>query len=524
MSLEKKNFQIFFKYHFFFLFIFIGYIISYFLFGSFTLFYLDRLDNEVVYNHILGNFYKGDYESAKIFLNGETKIYWLRRLLQPYSLLYIFNTEFAYWFFDIFTKIVSYFCFYILAKKITKNYLISSLSACFFASLNVYSVWGLLISTFPYFVYLILFKNELKLKHYVITILIALNSEIVHSPFFFIFLIIFLFAFNLIKKDNVKNLILISITFYFFIIISNSNILYAVIFDGPFHREEIIRLGDSFDLKQKLFSIFYLNSFLREKFFTYELAKEIPYIIYTVIFFPLILFSKSKKLIKLSLICFILWIFVSFIKSYDFYINKYWNPGYYFIFTIFIYSFILLKVVNNFKKLVPISAIIIILFQLNPNFVPFAKKYVEPFKVENFRNYYTFEGYYQKDTYSKIKNIVKDKKVISLWPVDPMVAVMNNIQTLDGEHNLYPLSYKKKFYKIIEDELEANSQFKDYYLNWGHRVYAFVSDPNNVRIDFNEAKKQGASFVISKFKVENNSLMKIVEIKDKENLFLYKIN
>ena len=82
----------------------------------------------------------------------------------------------------------------------------------------------------------------------------------------------------------------------------------------------------------------------------------------------------------------------------------------------------------------------------------------------------------------------------------------------------------KRFYKIIEDELEANSQFKDYYLRWGHRVYAFVSDPNNVRIDFKEAKKQGASFVISKFKVENNSLMKIVEIKAKENLFLYKIN
>ena len=107
----------------------------------------------------------------------------------------------------------------------------------FFCIAKCLSVWGLLISTFPYFVYLILFKNELKLKHYVITILIALNSEIVHSPFFFIFLIIFLFAFNLIKKDNIKNLILISITFYFFIIISNSNILYAVIFDGLFEKK-----------------------------------------------------------------------------------------------------------------------------------------------------------------------------------------------------------------------------------------------------------------------------------------------
>ena len=52
----------------------------------------------------------------------------------------------------------------------------------------------------------------------------------------------------------------------------------------------------------------FVDSLEPDKFFTYELAKEIPYIIYTVIFFPLILFSKSKKLIKLSLICFILFI------------------------------------------------------------------------------------------------------------------------------------------------------------------------------------------------------------------------
>ena len=136
------------------------------------------------------------------------------------------------------------------------------------------------------------------------------------------------------------------------------------------------------------------------------------------------------------------------------------------------------------------SFILIILFQVNSNFVPFAKKYIEPFKVNNFRNYYTFNEYYLKDSYLKIKNIVGDKKVISLWPVDPMVAAINNINTLDGEHNLYPLSYKKKFYKIIKYELDDNPYFKDYYLKWGHRVYAFVSDPKNVKIDFLEAKNK----------------------------------
>ena len=165
----------------------------------------------------------------------------------------------------------------------------------------------------------------------------------------------------------------------------------------------------------------------------------------------------------------------------------------------------------------------ILLFQVNSNFVPLAKKYIQPFKVENFRNYYTFKDYYLKDSYSKIKEVVGDKKVISLWPVDPMVAAINGINTLDGEHNLYPLSYKKKFYKIIKNELESNLFFKDYYLKWGHRVYAFVSDQNNVKIDFLEAKKQGANFVITKYLVDNASLKKVIEINGVEILYLYEI-
>ncbi len=519
-----KNLNKFFNYHFFFLFLFVGYFVSYLLFGSFTLFYIDRLDNEIVYNHILGNFYRGEYNAADIFLNGETKIYWLRRLFQPFSLLYIFNTEFAYWFFDIFTKIVSYLSFYILAKKFTKNYLIVSLSACLFASMNTFSVWGLLISTFPYFVYIILFKTNLNFKHYLITFLVALNSEIVHSPYFFIFLVIFLISFNSITKQKIKNLFFISLVFYFFVLISNSNILYAFIFDGPFHREEMERIVEDFNFYKAISSLFYLNFIWREEFFTYSLASDIPFIFYTLTFFPLVFFSKNKEIIKLVLICLSLWIlYHSLFISYDLYITRYWNPGYYFIFSIFIYSCIFLFVLKTYKKLIPLSICLVLLFQINSNFVPLAKKYVKPFKVENFRNYYSFKDYYLKESYSKIKSIVGDEKVISLWNVDPMVAVMNGIYTLDGEHNLYPLAYKKKFYKIIKKELDSSSEFRDYFLKWGHRVYAFVSDPENVKIDFLEAKKQGANFVISKYLVKNKNLEIVSEIEGVEILYLYKI-
>jgi hypothetical protein len=47
---------------------------------------------------------------------------------------------------------------------------------------------------------------------------------------------------------------------------------------------------------------------------------------------------------------------------------------------------------------------------------------------------------------------------------------------------------------------------KDYYDGWGNRVYAFYSDKNNLEINFLEAKKIGASYVISGFEIKNSNL------------------
>ena len=55
--------------------------------------------------------------------------------------------------------------------------------------------------------------------------------------------------------------------------------------------------------------------------------------------------------------------------------------------------------------------------------------------------------------YLEIKKIVKDNRVLSV-SLDPMVAVMNDINVIDGYHTLYPLKYKKEFRKIIQEELK----------------------------------------------------------------------
>ena len=136
---------------------------------------------------------------------------------------------------------------------------------------------------------------------------------------------------------------------------------------------------------------------------------------------------------------------------------------------------------------------------------------------KNFNNYYKFKDY------SFIKNIVKNSRVMSVG-LDPMIAVMNDIRVIDGYHVIYPLSYKIKFRKIIEKELENNIKLRNYYDNWGSRVYAFYNDQNNLMLNFQYAKQLGANYVISKFPI-NNSELKVICYKcnNSSQFFLYKI-
>ena len=108
--------------------------------------------------------------------------------------------------------------------------------------------------------------------------------------------------------------------------------------------------------------------------------------------------------------------------------------------------------------------------------------------------------------------------------LDPMKAVMNDIKVIDGYHNLYPLSYKLKFRKMIEEQLEYYPKIKKYYDNWGQRIYTFVSNPEIIKINFHKAKLLGADYVISKYRISNKMLQTICEnCNDSTELFVYKI-
>jgi hypothetical protein len=196
--------------------------------------------------------------------------------------------------------------------------------------------------------------------------------------------------------------------------------------------------------------------------------------------------------------------------------------------TIFLYclaSIYLLKDMRFYNKIFTLFICLsIFLSQINPSLVPFVKDKIK--KVENYQNLYTFSGYYNYYDYNSIKEKINNDRTISIG-LDPMVAVFHNIKVIDGYHSIYPLQYKKKFRKIIEKELEKDPIYKKYYDNYGSRVYSTLynpKDPLNIELNFKEAKKLGANFVISKYQI-NSKYLKLVHgncIKD--SFCLYRIN
>lgn len=521
------------KIHCIFLFILaLNYLIPYFLFGNITLFSLDALDSEIPYNNVIGKILGGDFESIKIFLNGEISISYLRRIFHSYSFLYsILNLELAYWTIDVLVKFTSYISFYCLAKKINKNFFVSSLIACLYASSNLPTHEGFGLAIFPYLIYLMIFKKHLKYKHYFIIVFFGLNTDFIFTAFAlpsFILLILII-----IGKERYMHVFKIFSLFIIPMIVSNINLFYLNFQEIDLHRVEFIRKSNS--LTGSI--IFFIKSLSNlPTSWDFSFFKKLPY---TLFYVPVIFFSflsKDKNVRKILFVLICTAILLTLIKSEHIgnFINQhtglirklswsYMTQSYNLLFcllAIFLLNF------NNIRSKVIFLFIClsVLLFQMNSTVVPFYKQKV--LKTINYKNIYTFRGYYNFYNFEKIQKTVKEKRVMSVG-LDPMIATIHNIYVIDGYHSIYPLSYKKKFRKIIEPELNANKTFKEYYDDWGSRIYTTLYEPFNInKIEFNYAfaKKLGAEFIISKYKISSNKIELIYnDCLSKKGICLYKI-
>ncbi len=507
----------------------LNYIVPLLIFGEITLFWHDTLDSEIVFNYIIGKAFSEDFEYLKLFLNEQIKIEYLRRAFQPFISLYvILNPELAYWFTDILVKLTSYFSFFILAKKINKNIIISATLAALFASINERTVEGFGLAFMPYLVYLISFKQKIRFKHYILTFLFGINTDLVTCLTSVPALLCIIYILNTKNlRDFLSSTFYLMSIFVFSILISNINLIY-----GQIKYDEIQRLDFFYEFLPLLenLKIYLVQLFKIPGFDNWTLLKFSPIFLFFVITTLITLSQKNKKSIQLLILILVLNAvpffyrteFITNIRNLDDGLFKTFNFDYITSIIPLVFSILMATVLDNkiFYKISLLFFTILFFFQVNSSVVPLVKKINS--KNTYYQNVYTFNGYYMFRDYKKIKDIVGKGKTISIG-YDPMVAVMNNIYAIDGYHNIYPLNYKAKFREVIRKELDKNPFIKNYYDYWGNRVYAFIKEPSNIEINFLEAKSLRAQYVISKYKINSNDLI-LLENNFQYPIFLYKIN
>ena len=567
---KKKEIEI----HLIFLFILsLFYLIPYFLVGQLILNPHDLLDSEIVYNHIIGRIYRGDIESINLFLAGEIKWYFLKGILRPLILLYaFFETETAYWLTDILVKLISYTCFFKLSRRLNCSVFNSALIACLFASfIDAKTIFGLGIATSPYLIYLVIKNKNLSLKHYCLLVFIGLNFDLALH----IFVIPILFFVSLIlcpryQSYNFKLFFKISFVLLFFIFLSNSNLIYTQLFSEPSFRTAYITEAPDLitNFKNLIINFFSIPKIQGNSYFFHYL----PFTCYQFFIILISLFSKNRISYLLLLVIFII-VSLVFILNLEF-VNSIKNNSEglfktlhweYITFTLpVLYGLLFVitskLVIKRTKYLIyPRIFLSLIAAQIRISIVPLGKHFLSfnnlsvveknqfrksfhdqkyglfikdiikfkenrlKYSNQSFKSLYTFKGYYNYENYKYIKSLVGDSRTISIG-LDPMAAVVNDISVIDGYHTLYPLSYKLKFRKVIEKQLNYYQDLKKNYDDWGGKVYTFVTDPKIIKINFRQANLLGAKYVISKYPISNQILLLICEkCNDSPEIFLYKI-
>jgi len=496
--------------------------------------------------------------------------------------------EHAYLFIDALVKLFAYISFYKLATFLKKKKFFSFLISVAFSfavtsTTENYqsSIYGFGISALPYLTYLILKKKKLSKKNYLLIILTGSTSHfylLICMPLFFIFLL----CYN--SKINKKILIKVITIFSICCFIVNSNLFYISFFSKVEFNRSFWILSE-LSLKDNLYTLLRNLTFSPLYFVTdtsFSQKLDFIYLPNFFIYFPLFIINligiysilffqiKKKKIFYYFIIFILLIVFFEKTKTYSDFLNS-MNLGiiktiqfnrlkilfvflFYFLiinyeekriksfftssynnitifFLIISITFFLLQnlIIPILKKTINYENLNNVLkYQIKNNFTNFEVK--ETLKllinVENkfnaeFNDYLTINKYYDYGNFRFIKNIVKDHYVLPV-DIDPSKLFINNIKSLGGYFQFYPNSYKVDFFEIIKDELDER-QKKDF-IDQGHRLYASVSQQENVKLNFDKAKLMGAKYILSKKKLIDRRLEEVcVFCNSREDLHLYNI-
>lgn len=177
----------------------------------------------------------------------------------------------------------------------------------------------------------------------------------------------------------------------------------------------------------------------------------------------------------------------------------------------------------------------------------FIKSYKKNAGIKASRGSLTYHDFFSPELFKEIQDHIGRPKYeyrVVCIGMYPSIATYNGFFTLDGYVNSYPLEYKHKFRKIIENELNKSTRWREYFDNWGSRCYVFVSELDkgwfenqkdntdkihDLSLNTDQLKSMGGEYIFSSWEIVNAEqnkldLMKVFERNDSPwRIYLYKV-
>ena len=153
-----------------------------------------------------------------------------------------------------------------------------------------------------------------------------------------------------------------------------------------------------------------------------------------------------------------------------------------------------------------------------------------------------FNKFFAKDIFKKIKKDINylDEGVVA-YGLHPSILLFNGFNTIDGYISVHSMKWQNEFREIIAPTLDMYIQFKEYYDNWGGRMYLFgslsyhpIDYKNKVEarplfINVDALKKYGGKYIMSRGRITNADKLNIKLFKKYESdkdlydVYLYKV-
>ena len=557
------------------IFIFLCFYIFYLIKGTDTcVIFHDQLDSEVIYyilrSQNIGTLFQTRFSE---FMCGKadvsvasfgTLVFYL--LMSPIN-AFITNM--------FFVRIVAFCALLALLKDFKVNDTISFMISMTYASLPIYSVYGLSSMGIP-LVWLGIRKlsryEDLK-KSYILIGIYGLFSSLVVAGFFILpLMIVYIIGYSICKKNDSKSitkkktilaLSVAVIELLLIYVLSSANIIESVIGRDGFTSHKV-----DYKLIPESFSYNFKTLLLNGQYHAVSLHNPIILIFFVTIILVIVMHlcykEKEESYINdiwyiciLAAFIVLIALFHGLFKSKigvdmrsSFFNNSpiigmqfdriYWlYPTLWYV----LWGILLSVIYKMFISKRILKVFLILFMWLLPARVIFTDSDITMNIVDSMKNgVYGSKswsnGFHQEEFDQIDKYIGKEKssyRVVSVG-IHPAVALYNGFYTLDGYSNNYDVEYKYEFGNIINKELEKKPELYSYFWDWGNRCYAFsadigkdvtnasIPDSTELEYDFDKLKLLGGEYIISSVKICNDEVNLEKEfLSDNGKIYLYSI-